>query len=51
MNDEKIILGGDFIRHIGTQERGDDTVHGGYGYGVRNESGEHLLEFAFAHER
>ena len=43
LNDEKLFLGGNFNGHIGTQASGYDRLHDGYGYGVRNESGERLF--------
>ncbi|XP_075111551.1 uncharacterized protein LOC142181848 [Nicotiana tabacum] len=34
--------------HIGASARGYDDVHGGYGFGDRNEGGNSLLDFARA---
>ena len=48
--DEKVFLGGDFNRHIGKEAEHNGPVYGGFGFGVRNESGEGLLEFAVAKE-
>ena len=48
--DEKVFLGGDFNRHIGRDAGNYNSVHGGFGLGARNESGENLLEFALAKE-
>ena len=48
--DEKFFIGGDFNGHIGKEAVNYNSVHGGFGYGVRNESGEILLEFALAKE-
>ncbi|XP_075088168.1 uncharacterized protein LOC142170218 [Nicotiana tabacum] len=45
---EKLFIGGDFNGHIGASSRGYDDVHGGYGFGDRNEGGNSLLEFARA---
>nr|QIA97904.1 hypothetical protein AP_R.00g000040-v1.0.a3 [Amaranthus palmeri] len=48
--DEKIFLGGDFNGHIGRDAGTYNSVHGGFGLGARNESGEFLLEFALARD-
>ncbi|XP_019248335.1 PREDICTED: craniofacial development protein 2-like [Nicotiana attenuata] len=45
---EKLFIGGDFNGHIGASSRGYDDVHGGYSFGVRNEGGNPLLDFARA---
>ncbi|XP_075076569.1 uncharacterized protein LOC142163206 [Nicotiana tabacum] len=34
---ENLFIGGDFNGHIGDSARGYDNVHGGYGFGDRNE--------------
>ncbi|XP_019265437.1 PREDICTED: uncharacterized protein LOC109242999 [Nicotiana attenuata] len=44
----QLVIGGDFNGHIGVTARGYDEVHGGFGYGVRNEGGTSLLDFAKA---
>ena len=44
--DEKVFLGEDFNGHIGRDAGNFNSVHGGFGLGARNESGENLLEFA-----
>ena len=46
LDDEKVFLGGDFNGHIGRDAGNFNSVHGGFGLGARNESGEKLLEFA-----
>ncbi|XP_070055686.1 uncharacterized protein [Nicotiana tomentosiformis] len=43
---EKIFIGGDFNGHVGETTRGYDEVHGRFSFGVRNEGGTSLLEFA-----
>ena len=43
--DEKVFLGGDFNGNIGRDAGNFNSVHEGFGLGVRNESGENLLEF------
>ena len=44
-----LVICGDLNGHIGTLANGYEGVHGGYGYGLRNKEGEHILEFAAAH--
>ncbi|XP_057518485.1 uncharacterized protein LOC130799407 [Amaranthus tricolor] len=48
--DEKVFLGGDFNGHLGRDVSNYNSVHGGFGLGARNESGENLLEFALGKE-
>ena len=43
-----IIVGGDFNGHVGSLPGIFSGVHGGYGYGTRNEEGVRLLEFCDA---
>ncbi|XP_016576660.1 craniofacial development protein 2-like [Capsicum annuum] len=45
---EKIFIEGDFNRHIGYLLLGYDDVHGGFGFGFRNDEGDALLDFARA---
>lgn len=45
---EKIVIAGDFNRHIGVFWGGYDDVHGGFGFGDRNGEGVALLDFARA---
>ncbi|XP_070020351.1 uncharacterized protein [Nicotiana sylvestris] len=45
---EKIFIEVDFNGHVGEMARGYDEVHGWFGFGVRNEGGTSLLEFARA---
>nr|XP_016485254.1 PREDICTED: uncharacterized protein LOC107805696 [Nicotiana tabacum] len=45
---EKLFIGGDFNGHIGANARGYDGMHGGFDFGVRNEEGTLLLDFARA---
>ena len=47
--DETLVICGDLNCHIGKLANGYVGVHGGYGYGLRNREGEHILEFAVAH--
>lgn len=43
---EKVIIGADMNGHVGVNTAGYEGVHGGYGYGSRNEEGISLLEMA-----
>ncbi len=47
---EMLVQCGDFNGHIGHSSDGYDGIHGGFGYGQRNEGGDRLLEFAVAHD-
>ncbi|XP_016557310.2 uncharacterized protein LOC107856853 [Capsicum annuum] len=47
-NSEKIVIARDFNGHIGVVPRGYDDVHGGFGFGDRNEERAILLDFARA---
>ncbi|MFS8010505.1 putative SWR1-complex protein 5/Craniofacial development protein [Helianthus anomalus] len=47
--EEKKFIGGDFNGHIGKDNDGFELVHGGFGFGGRNEPGRDLLDFAAAH--
>ena len=44
---EKLFIGGDLNGHVGTSSAGFEAVHGGFGYGSRNQEGE-VLVFAIA---
>ncbi|KAE8654551.1 Detected protein of unknown function [Hibiscus syriacus] len=48
--DQRVFIGGDFNGHIGSAIYRYDGVHGGFGFGSRNEEGRTLLEFAIAHD-
>ncbi|XP_071739679.1 uncharacterized protein [Rutidosis leptorrhynchoides] len=48
--DHRLLFGGDLNGYIGTFSDGYTGVHGGFGYGVRNEEGRSILEFAVAHD-
>nr|GEU96952.1 hypothetical protein [Tanacetum cinerariifolium] len=48
--DQRLIIGGDLNGHIGAAADGYTGVHGGFGFGDRNEEGCTILEFATAHE-
>nr|XP_043639050.1 uncharacterized protein LOC122610120 [Erigeron canadensis] len=49
-DDQRLVLGGDLNGHIGVQSDGYPGVHGGLGFGRRNEEGRMILEFATAHD-
>jgi len=49
-NNEEIFVGGDFNGHIGRKGDGYEMVHGGFGYGARNNRGVSMLDFAVAYE-
>ncbi|GJW69836.1 craniofacial development protein 2 [Tanacetum coccineum] len=48
--DQRLILGGDLNGHIGATTEGYSGLHGGFGYGVRNEECRSILDFATAHD-
>ena len=45
---EKLFIGGDRNGHVGTSSAGFEVVHGGFGYGSRNQEGEKVLDFVIA---
>ncbi|XP_047270287.1 uncharacterized protein LOC124899442 [Capsicum annuum] len=45
---EKIFVRGDFNGHIGSLQRGYHNVHGGFGFGDRNDDEAALLDFSRA---
>ncbi|KAJ7975412.1 Craniofacial development protein 2 [Quillaja saponaria] len=47
---EKLFIGADLNSHVGSTNEGFEHVHGGYGYGVKNEGGESILDFAVAYD-
>ncbi|GJR56637.1 ataxia telangiectasia mutated family protein [Tanacetum coccineum] len=47
---KKLVLLKDLNGHIGAEADGFSSVHGGFGYGVRNEEGHKILEFAATHD-
>jgi len=48
--DEKLLIGGDFNGHIRRIGDGYETVHGGFGYGEKNNGEVSILDFAVAYE-
>nr|GEY52222.1 hypothetical protein [Tanacetum cinerariifolium] len=47
---QRLIIGGDLNGHIGAAVDGYAEVHGGFGFGDRNEEGCTVLEFVAAHD-
>ena len=47
---EKLFIGGYFNGHVGTTSGGFERVHGGFGYGDRNQEGEEIFNFAVAYD-
>ena len=45
---EKLFIGGYLNGHVGTTSAGFEAVHGGFGYGSRNQEGEEVLDFKVA---
>ena len=47
---EKLFIGGDLNEHVGTSRYEFDSVHRGFGFGKRNESGNSILDFALSYD-
>jgi hypothetical protein len=47
---EKLFIGGDLNGHVGSTKVGFDGVHGGFGYGSRNQEWEGILNFVLAYD-
>ena len=47
---EKLFIKGDLNGHIGSSSVGFKRVHGGFGYGSRNQEGERVLDFVLAYD-
>ena len=47
---EHVFIGGDFNGHVGKDRGGYEMVHGGQGFGDRNNFGEAILDFAVAYD-
>jgi hypothetical protein len=43
-------IGGDLNGHVGSTRVGFDGVHGGFGYGSRNQEGEGILNITLAYD-
>ena len=48
--EEKIFIGGDFNGHVGNSHSGFENVHGGFGFGDRNDAGNSILDFAVSYD-
>jgi len=49
-NSENIFVGADLNGHVGQSNLGFEEVHGGKGYGERNDAGLEIIESCIAHE-
>jgi hypothetical protein len=47
---EKLFIGGDLDGHVGATNAGFERLHGGFGYGGRNQEGEDVLNFMLAYD-
>ena len=47
---EEIFIGGDFNRHVGTSHSGFENIHGGCGFGDRNEAENTILDFVVSYD-
>jgi hypothetical protein len=47
---EKLFIGRDLNEHVGSTRVCFDGVHGGFGYGSRNQEGEDMLNFSLAYD-
>ena len=48
--EEMLVLGGDFNGHVGEHSAEFEGVHGGSGYGMRNQDGLRILDFCVANK-
>lgn len=48
--EEKLIIGADMNGMVGKRRDGYQEVHGGRGFGIRNEDGDYILEMAKSFE-
>jgi hypothetical protein len=47
---EKLFIGGDLDGHVGATNAGIERLHGGFGYGGRNQEGEDVLNFILVYD-
>jgi exonuclease III len=47
---EKLFIGGNLNGHVGSTRVGFERVHGGFGYGSRNQEGEGILNFVLTYD-
>ena len=45
-----MFIGGDLNGHVGRDNFGYQGIHGGFGFGSRNEEGINILDFASTHD-
>ncbi|XP_050524774.1 craniofacial development protein 2-like [Daktulosphaira vitifoliae] len=45
-----VVIGGDMNGHVGNEWKGNERVHGGYGFSENNEAGERILDFAVSYD-
>ncbi|EPB69224.1 hypothetical protein ANCCEY_11693 [Ancylostoma ceylanicum] len=45
-----LTIGEDFNGHVGQDRKGFKRVHGGRGFGIRNQDGERIVDMAEAHD-
>lgn len=50
LNSENVIVSDDFDEHIGSDNHGFKSMHGGYGFRHKYEVRESILEFALAYD-
>ena len=49
-NEEKVFIGIDLNGHVRKDSGCYERVHGGQGYGLRNEPGDAILNFTTSHD-
>ena len=47
---EKLFVGGDRNGHVKTSRYGFDSIHGGFGFGNRNEPSNSILHFDLSYD-
>ena len=48
--EENIFIGGVFNGHVGNSRSGFENVHGGYGFGDKNDAENSILDFAVSYD-
>ena len=48
--ESSIFIGGDLNGHVGKDSDNFERIHGGFGFGVRNEKRKSILKFMFRHD-
>ena len=49
-SEEHLVIGGDLNGHVGNARDGYEQLHGGHGFGARNDDGCRILDCAEAHD-